>query len=209
MSTPGAARSTYLGSRSEKLGTLPERVSAATPITCGNAAGQLAYFHGVAYASSELPTAATTSAPLETAYATARASSFEYVSRLGSAGSRTAPKLRLTTLAPWFTAQRIAAASALSGIVPSWATTFATMSCEEKAMPTTPAEFRAPAISPATIVPWPSLSTHGLPPTKLFPLAICAGWKSGNEQSTPESMIATFTESSVGGATGQASKARS
>jgi hypothetical protein len=48
MSTPGAARSTYLGSVSEKFGTLPERVRAPTPITCGSAEGQLAYGHGVA-----------------------------------------------------------------------------------------------------------------------------------------------------------------
>ncbi len=67
MSTPGAARSTKVGSWSEKSGTLPERVSAPTPITWGSAAGQLAYGHGVVYASSEFPTAATTITPFVTA----------------------------------------------------------------------------------------------------------------------------------------------
>ncbi len=65
--TPGAAMSTKIGSSSEKSGTLPERVRAPTPITCGSAAGQLAYGHGVVYASSEFPTAATTTAPFFTA----------------------------------------------------------------------------------------------------------------------------------------------
>ena len=67
MSTPGAAMSTKVGSRSENIGTLPDLLSAATPITWGSAAGQLAYGHGVAYASSEFPTAATTVTPFETA----------------------------------------------------------------------------------------------------------------------------------------------
>ena len=99
------------------------------------------------------------------------------------------------------------AASALIGIVPSEATTLATTSWDEYATPTTPPVSRAPAISPAAIVPWPSLSTHGLPPTKLFFAAIWF-WKSGSEQSTPESTIATFTVASGGGA-GQASNALS
>src|ERR1700746_3023661 len=106
MPTPGAEMSTKVGSVSEKSGTLPERVRAPTPITCGSAAGQLANGHGVVYASSAFPTAATTTAPFLTAYATAWASTFEYESRLGVSGSRTAPKLRLTTRAPWLTAQR-------------------------------------------------------------------------------------------------------
>jgi hypothetical protein len=46
---------------------LPERLSAATPMTWGSAEGQLAYGHGVAYASSAFPTAATTTAPFDTA----------------------------------------------------------------------------------------------------------------------------------------------
>jgi len=70
-----------------------------------------------------------------------------------------------------------------------------------------PAEFRVPAISPATIVPCPWLSMHALPPTKLFDFAI-RPLKSGSAQSTPESMIATFTGSSVGGSS-QASNALS
>src|SRR5690242_7975915 len=199
MPTPGAAMSTKVGSSSEKSGTSPERVRAATPMTCGSAAGQLAYGHGVVYASSEFPTAATTTAPLLTAKATAWASTFEKVSSAGARGSRTAPKLRLTTRAPCLTAQRMAAASALSGIDPSGATTLATSSWDLYAMPTTPAVSRDPAISPATIVPWPLVSRQPLPPTKLFALATWP-FRSGNEQSTPESMIATFTGAkSVGG----------
>ena len=131
MPTPGAARSTKRRSWSEKSGTLPERVRAPTPITWGSAAGQLAYGHGVVYASSAFPTAATTTAPFLTAYATAWASTFEYESRSGFSGSRTAPKLRLTTRAPCLTAQRMPAASALSGIVPSSATTLATSNWDE------------------------------------------------------------------------------
>jgi predicted metal-binding protein len=131
MPIPGAARSTKIGSWSEKSGTFPDRLSAPTPITCGSAAGQLAYGQGVAYASSEFPTAATTIAPCLTAYATACASTFEYVSRAGLSGSRTAPKLMLMTRAPCWTAQRMASASALRGIVPSEATTLATTSWEE------------------------------------------------------------------------------
>ena len=100
------------------------------------------------------------------------------------------------------------AASALIGIVPSAATTLATSSWDEKARPTTPAWFRAPAISPATIVPCPSLSMQALPPTKLFSPAIWFS-KSGSEQSTPESMTATFTGANGGGAPGQASNALS
>ena len=40
---------------------------------------------------------------------------------------------------------------------------------------------------------------QGLPPTKLFDLAIWSV-KSGSEQSTPESTIATFTGANGGGA---------
>ena len=36
---PGAERSLKIGSRLEKSGTFPERVSALTPTTCGSAAG--------------------------------------------------------------------------------------------------------------------------------------------------------------------------
>ena len=110
------------------------------------------------------------------------------------------------TRAPRCTAQRMASASARSGIVPSAATTLATMSWEEYARPTTPASFSAPAISPATIVPCPWLSMHGLPPTKLFEAATWLA-KSGSAQSTPESMSATLTGCRGGGAVGQASNA--
>src|SRR4051812_45017091 len=81
MSCPGAATSLNCGSRLEKPGAPPFRVSALTPSTCGSAAGQLAKSQGCDGAWSELPTAATTSTPFETAYATASASSLEYVSR--------------------------------------------------------------------------------------------------------------------------------
>ena len=99
------------------------------------------------------------------------------------------------------------AASALSGIVPSGATTLATSRWDDQARPTTPAVSRVPAISPATIVPCPWLSMQGLPPTKLFDRAIWS-CRSGSEQSTPESTIATFTGSSSGGP-GHASNALS
>ena len=75
MSSPGAAMSLNCGSRLENAGTPPRRLSALTPSTCGRAAGQLAYGQGCAGDWSELPTAATTSTPFETAYATASASS--------------------------------------------------------------------------------------------------------------------------------------
>ena len=99
------------------------------------------------------------------------------------------------TRAPLSAAQRIAAASAASGIVPSGFTTFATSSCEVYAMPTMPCVSRFAAISPAMNVPCPSVSTHGSPPTKLR-ASSRRPWKSGSEQSTPESTIATLTGSS-------------
>ena len=82
----------------------------------------------------------------------------------------------------------------------------ATSSWDEYARPTTPAWFNAPAISPATIVPWPSLSMQGLPPTKVFCPTICPV-KSGSEQSTPESMTATFTGAANVGGVAHASNA--
>ena len=67
MSSPGAAMSLNRGSRLEKAGEPPFRLRALTPRTCGSAAGQLAYGHGWDGAWSELPTAATTRTPFETA----------------------------------------------------------------------------------------------------------------------------------------------
>ena len=59
---------------------------------------------------------------------------------------------------------------------------------------------------PATNVPCPSVSMHGSPPTKLRASAM-RPWKSGSEQSMPESTIATFTGASVVGGSAHASKA--
>ena len=73
-------------------------------------------------------------------------------------------------------------------------------------MPTMPVESSFAAISPATKVPCPSVSTYGLPPTKLLASAIWPA-KSGSVLSMPESTIATFTGASVGGGVGQASNA--
>ena len=67
ISSPGAAMSLNCGSRFEKAGEPPVRLSALTPRTCGSAAGQLAYGQGCDGAWSELPTAATTRTPFETA----------------------------------------------------------------------------------------------------------------------------------------------
>ena len=57
-------------------------------------------------------------------------------------------------------------------------------------MPTIPCVSRFAAISPATNVPCPSVSTSGLPPTKLRESAMRPA-KSGSVASIPESMIAT------------------
>ena len=111
----------------------------------------------------------------------------------------------MITLAPLSAAQRIAAASAVSGIDPSGFTTFATSSCDEYAIPTIPVESSFAAISPAMKVPCPSVSTNGLPPTKLFASTICPA-RSGMVLSAPESTIATFTGARTGGV-GHASKA--
>ena len=77
MSEPGAEMSLYRMSRSENSGTLPVESRALTPTTCGSAAGYPAKFHGDRGAWSELPTAATTSTFLLTAYRIAAASSGE------------------------------------------------------------------------------------------------------------------------------------
>ena len=114
-----------------------------------------------------LPTAATTSAPFLCAYAIASASSGEYVSRSASDGSRRPPKLRLITRAPESAAQRMARTSASSGIPPSGATTLATTSRADSAMPAMPSPFSTlAAISPATNVPCPDSSRVARPPTK-------------------------------------------
>ncbi len=110
------------------------------------------------------------------------------------------------TRAPLSTAQRIAAASATSGMVPSAVTTFAMRSCAVYAMPTMPVVPRSAAISPATKVPWPSVSRQALPPTKLFSAA-SRPLKSGSAQSRPESTTATFTGCRSSGGVVHASKA--
>ena len=147
---------------------------------------------------SEFPTAATTTTPLETAYETAAASRGEYVSLLGSPGSRRPPRLRLITRAPWSTAQWIAADSASSEIVPSVSTTFAISSWAGKAIPAMPTPlFIAAAISPATKVPCPCSSVSALPPTKLFESRIRPA-NSGWPPSIPESTTATRTGARIG-----------
>jgi hypothetical protein len=73
-------------------------------------------------------------------------------------------------------------------------------------MPAIPCVSRFAAISPATNVPCPSVSTSGLPPTKLFASAMRPA-KSGSVPSTPESTIATRTGARSAGGVGQASNA--
>ena len=122
--------------------------------------------HGVDGDCVPFPTAATTTTPFEYAYSTAARSSGEYVSSDGLSGSRTPPRLRLMTRAPWSTAQRIAATSAGSETSPSAATTFATIRRALNARPAMPIPFAGlAAISPATNVPCPCSSWYGEPPT--------------------------------------------
>ena len=110
------------------------------------------------------------------------------------------PRLMLITRAPFSTAQRIARASASTGIVRDFVTTFATRSSAEGASPAMPIPLPTPAaISPATNVPWPRVSVAG-PPTKLFePMILPAS--SGCAVSTPESITATGICSSAGSVT--------
>ena len=122
------------GRGSRTAGTEPSARSAATPITCGSAAGQSAKLHGVAGDVGPLPTAETTTTPFEYAYATASRSGGENVSTLASCGSRTPPRLRLITRAPRSTAHVIASASA-SSETPSASTTLPISSCDVEAEP--------------------------------------------------------------------------
>ena len=67
------------------------------------------------------------------------------------------------------TAHRIAFASARSGIVPSFRTTFPIEQLDAETDPgDADAVVVAAAISPATNVPWPCVSTRALEETKLF-----------------------------------------
>ena len=103
----------------------------------------------------------------------------------------------------------MAADSALSGIVPSARTTFATISwADGYAIPTIPWPSRFAAIIPATKVPWPCGSVLQSPPTKLRPRTMRPA-KSGWFASIPESTIATFVgmKSVWAGGSGQRSNA--
>ena len=102
------------------------------------------------------------------------------------------------TRAPLATAQRIALASASTGIDRCGPTTFATSSSAAGASPAMPTpSFVCAAIRPATNVPWPWVSTVAGPATKLFEAAIrprSSGWV----PSIPESITATLTAASGG-----------
>ncbi len=112
------------------------------------------------------------------------------------------------TRAPSSTAQRIARASASGEIVPSARTTLATSSRDGNATPAMPVPLlSAAAITPATKVPWPTVSLRGAESTKLSAAAMRFS-NSGWVPSMPESMTATFTGSSAVGRSGQWSKAR-
>ena len=77
------------------------------------------------------------------------------------------------TRAPFATAQRIAFASASTGIDRCGPTTFAISSSAGGARPAIPTpSFVWAAIRPATNVPWPCVSTVAGPATKLFAAAI-------------------------------------
>ena len=105
----------------------------------------------------------------------------------------------LITRAPFATAQRIALASASTGIERCGPTTFAIRSCAGGARPAMPMpSFVLAAIRPATNVPWPCVSTVADPLTKLFAAAIRPR-SSGCVPSTPESITATRTAASGGG----------
>ena len=111
------------------------------------------------------------------------------------------------TRAPFATAQRIAFASASTGIDRCGPTTFAIRSSAGGARPAMPTpSFVSAAISPATNVPWPWVSTVAGPATKLLAAAIRPR-SSGCVPSMPESITATRTAASGGGSV-QASKDR-
>ncbi len=104
----------------------------------------------------------------------------------------------LITRAPLSTAQRIAFASASTGIALDFVTTFATRSCADGASPAIPTPLSTPApMSPATKVPCPSSSVFAEPPTKLSLSRIFPA-RSGCDASTPESMTATGIGSNDG-----------
>ena len=103
------------------------------------------------------------------------------------------PRLMLMTRAPLSTAQRIAFASASTGIVRDFVTTFATSSCADGARPAmpTPLSDSAP-MRPATNVPCPSVSDRGGPADEALRVEDPPR-RSGCVPSTPESMTATRT----------------
>jgi hypothetical protein len=104
----------------------------------------------------------------------------------------------LMTRAPLSTAQRIAFASASTGIARDFVTTFATSSSADGASPAIPMPLFTPApMSPATKVPWPRVSVRAEPPTKLSASRIFPA-RSGWLASTPESMTATGIDSNEG-----------
>ena len=115
----------------------------------------------------------------------------------------------LITRAPFLTAHWIAFTSASTSIRSSPLTTLATSSSADGAIPAIPIALSTPAaISPATKVPCPSLSTRAEPPTKLSASTILPA-NSGCVASIPESITATRTAASGGeGAASQKSKAR-
>ncbi len=105
------------------------------------------------------------------------------------------------TRAPLSTAQRMAFASASTGIVRCLVTTFATSNCAEGARPAMPIPLSSLApMSPATKVPWPKVSSSAEPPTKLWASRIFVA-SSGCDASTPESMTATGIASNEGSVT--------
>ena len=111
------------------------------------------------------------------------------------------------TRAPFATAHLIARASASTGIERWGPTTFATRSCAGGARPAIPTpSFVRAAMSPATNVPCPCVSTVAGPETKLFAAAMRPR-SSGCSPSTPESITATRT-GARGGSSTHASNAR-
>ena len=136
MSWPGAATSLKMRSRSENIGTEPSRVERADADHVRQRRRIARERPGLARRLVAVADRRDDDDALaRTAYATAAASSGEYVSRAGLSGSRRPPRLRLITRAPSSTAQRIARASASSEIVPVAADDLRDSSSARNAMP--------------------------------------------------------------------------
>ena len=164
-------------------------VSPATATTPGSRAG---------YHTSALPEPDTT-LPVHATTTTSCAAAYDSASARMSL--RTAPPSDMfTTVAPWSTAQRSPPATTVaSSYLLALSSTRTGRMRAPGAMPATPVPSSArPAISAATVVPWPTGSRRPsvLPSTKSAPGSTCPA-RSACDASTPESSTATVTPAPV------------